>query len=185
MARDGGLSKLGVGSRSPPAWSAREIELQALATLAALAQISTPSAALFLKSHQLLVQKFAADRNRQKGRVKWESSNACSARPDLYTVCRSFPKSHQLLVQKFAANRDRQKKAASPSFLVVRHGLPRPDESRFPARLECALQAAGHVSHSSPRVTSQCNTCINVTAHRCSKSSCTDSQSMRAMRRNT
>jgi hypothetical protein len=38
------------------AWSAREIELQALATLATLAQISTPSAAHFLKSHQLLVQ---------------------------------------------------------------------------------------------------------------------------------
>ena len=36
------------------AWSAREIELQALATLAAFAQISTPSAAHFLKSHQLL-----------------------------------------------------------------------------------------------------------------------------------
>ena len=52
----------GVGSRSPAAWSAREIELQALATLAAL----TPSAAHFLKSHQLLVQKFAADRDRQK-----------------------------------------------------------------------------------------------------------------------
>jgi len=46
----------GVGSRSPAAWSAREIELRALATLAALAQISTPSAAHFLKSHQLLVQ---------------------------------------------------------------------------------------------------------------------------------
>jgi predicted nucleic acid-binding protein len=51
------------------AWSAREIELQALATLAALAQISTPSAAHFLKSHRLLVQKFAADRNRQKAMV--------------------------------------------------------------------------------------------------------------------
>jgi hypothetical protein len=46
--------------------SARKIELQALATLATLAQISTPSAAHFLKSHQLLVQKFAADRDRQK-----------------------------------------------------------------------------------------------------------------------
>ncbi len=34
----------------PAAWPAREIELQALATLAALAQISTPSAAHFLKS---------------------------------------------------------------------------------------------------------------------------------------
>jgi hypothetical protein len=42
--------------------------LQALATLAALAQ-PPPSAAHFLKSHQLLVQKFAADRDRQKGRV--------------------------------------------------------------------------------------------------------------------
>jgi hypothetical protein len=59
-------------------WSAREIELQALATLAALAQISTPSAAHFLKSHQLLVQKFAADRNRQK-RLKAASPSAgCS-----------------------------------------------------------------------------------------------------------
>jgi hypothetical protein len=35
-------------------------------TLAALAQISTPSAAHFLKSHQLLVQKVAADPNRQR-----------------------------------------------------------------------------------------------------------------------
>ena len=48
------------------AWSAREIESQALATLAALAQISTPSAAHSLETHQLLVQKFAADRDRQK-----------------------------------------------------------------------------------------------------------------------
>src|SRR6266487_3492638 len=52
------------------AWSAREIELQALATLATLAQISTPSAAHFLKSHQLLVQKFAADRDRQRSSFK-------------------------------------------------------------------------------------------------------------------
>jgi hypothetical protein len=50
-----------LGWRSPTAWSAREIELQALATLAAL----TPSAAHFLKSHQLLVQKFAADAARE------------------------------------------------------------------------------------------------------------------------
>jgi hypothetical protein len=77
MARDGGLSKWRVGSRSPAAWSAREIELQALATLAALAQISTPSAAHFLKSHQLLVQKFAADRNRQK-RLRLQSVRARS-----------------------------------------------------------------------------------------------------------
>jgi hypothetical protein len=69
----------GVGSRSPAAWSAREIELQALATLAALAQISTPSAAHFLKSHQLLVQKFAADRDRQKDRVSLSSPRHLSA----------------------------------------------------------------------------------------------------------
>jgi hypothetical protein len=57
------------------AWSARKIELQALATLATLAQISTPSAAHFLKSHQLLVQKFAADRDRQKKpRLPFEGS---------------------------------------------------------------------------------------------------------------
>ena len=67
MARDGGLGHVRAGVARPgAAWSAREIESQALATLAALAQISTPSAAHFLKSHQLLVQKFAADRNRQK-----------------------------------------------------------------------------------------------------------------------
>ncbi len=47
----------GRGSARPgAAWSARES--QALATLAALAQIFTPSAAHFIKSHQLLVQKF-------------------------------------------------------------------------------------------------------------------------------
>src|SRR6266487_2207160 len=69
----GGLSMWGVGSAARPgmfaahaAWSAREIELQALASPAALAQISTPSAAHFLKSHQLLEQKFAADRDRQR-----------------------------------------------------------------------------------------------------------------------
>jgi hypothetical protein len=39
------------------AWSALEIELQALVTFATLAQISTPSAAHFLKSHQLLVRR--------------------------------------------------------------------------------------------------------------------------------
>jgi hypothetical protein len=72
MAGDGGLGHVRVGAAGPgmfaayAAWSAREIELQALATLAALAQISTPSAAHFLKFHQLLVQKFAADRDRQR-----------------------------------------------------------------------------------------------------------------------
>ena len=66
------------------AWSAREIELQALATLATLAQISTPSAAHFLKSHQLLVQKFAADRDRQKkGRVSLSNTYADSSRTSL------------------------------------------------------------------------------------------------------
>src|SRR6266480_2426698 len=68
MARDGGLGHVRAWVARPgAAWSAREIESQALATLAALAQISTPSAAHFLKSHQLLVQKFAADQDRQKG----------------------------------------------------------------------------------------------------------------------
>jgi hypothetical protein len=63
MARDGSLGHVrGAVARPSAAWSAREIELQVLATLAALAQISTPSAAHFLKSHQRLVQKFAADR---------------------------------------------------------------------------------------------------------------------------
>ena len=62
------------------AWSAREIELQALATLATLAQISTPWAAHFLKSHQLLVQKFAADRDRQKGRVFARREVRCADR---------------------------------------------------------------------------------------------------------
>jgi hypothetical protein len=66
MARAGLCPSGEWGSCSPAAWSAREIESQVLATLAALAQISTPSAAHFLKSHQLLVQKFAADRDRQK-----------------------------------------------------------------------------------------------------------------------
>ena len=50
--------------------SARKIELQALATLATLTQISTPSAAHFLKSHRFLVQKFVADRDRLKGRLR-------------------------------------------------------------------------------------------------------------------
>jgi hypothetical protein len=44
----------------------RESELYALAALATLAQISTPSAAHFLKSHRILMRKFAADRDRQK-----------------------------------------------------------------------------------------------------------------------
>src|SRR5207302_6130884 len=66
-ARDGGLGHVRVGvARPDAAWSAREIESQVLATLAALAQISTPSAAHFLKSHQLLSAKVAADRGRQK-----------------------------------------------------------------------------------------------------------------------
>ena len=69
-ARRGPWACTGGGRASGAAWSAREIESQVVATLAALAQNSTPSAAHFLKSHQLLVQKFAADRDRQKkGRV--------------------------------------------------------------------------------------------------------------------
>jgi hypothetical protein len=101
--------------------------VQALATLAALAQISTPSATHFLKSHQLLVQKFAADRDRQ--RSSFESMGAiaqpCSvvhtrdrvqalatlaALAQISTPSAThFLKSHQLLVQKFAADRDRQR----------------------------------------------------------------------------
>ena len=87
MARDGGLGHVRAGVARPgmfaayAAWSAREIELQALATLAALAQISTPSAAHFLKSHQLLVQKFAADRDRQKGRVSHARSGGIPYQP--------------------------------------------------------------------------------------------------------
>ena len=63
-----------VGSRGRPGRSAScgphmyEEQIAPLATLATLAQISTPSAAHFLKSLQILVQKFAADRDRQKGR---------------------------------------------------------------------------------------------------------------------
>jgi Tetratricopeptide repeat len=64
-------------------------------------------------------------------------------------------------------------------------GPPAARRIQVPARLECPLQAAGHVSHSSPRTTSRCNTCINGTAPRSSKSSRTDSQSILAMRRNT
>jgi hypothetical protein len=90
---DGGLnlSKLGVGSRSPAAWSSREIELQALASLAALAQISTPSAAHFLKSHQLLVQKFAADRNRQRSSLSIPFDNT-AARKVMRARCRGLSK---------------------------------------------------------------------------------------------
>jgi hypothetical protein len=97
MARDGGLGHVRAGGRAArayAAWSAREIELQALATLAALAQISTPSAAHFLKSHQLLVQKFAADRDRQRSSFKPFRMS------DLHTVCRSFPKISSALSTK-------------------------------------------------------------------------------------
>src|SRR6266487_771608 len=68
------------------AWSALEIELQALATLATLAQARDGAGAGY----------------------------ACSARPDLHTVCRSFPKISSALVQKFAADRDRQRSSFKP-----------------------------------------------------------------------
>ena len=65
-ARDGGCPS--VGSCSPAAWSARRIESQALATLAALAQISTPSTA-----HLLLVLKFRRiEIGRKKPRLPFE-----------------------------------------------------------------------------------------------------------------
>jgi hypothetical protein len=60
-----------MAQRSSPARSAREIELQALATLAALAQISTPSAAHFLKSHQLLYQIPLIRTRGPIGAVRW------------------------------------------------------------------------------------------------------------------
>ena len=60
------------------AWSAREIELQALATLAALAQISTPSAAQLVKSHRIFVQDFAADRVRQKDQSSHADTRAAA-----------------------------------------------------------------------------------------------------------
>ena len=53
---------MGVGSCSPAAWSARRLSCRRC----------TPSAAHFLKSHQLLVQKFAADRDRQSSSFKPE-----------------------------------------------------------------------------------------------------------------
>ena len=56
--------------------AAREIELQALASLAAL----TLSAAHFLKSHQLLVQKFAADPKLAKWGIPFDGAAAPNAR---------------------------------------------------------------------------------------------------------
>ena len=67
-ARRGPWACTGGGRASRRSVVCTRDESQALATLATLAQISTPSAAHFLKSHQPLGQKFAADRDRQKGR---------------------------------------------------------------------------------------------------------------------
>ena len=75
-ASQGRLSKLGGRVAQPCSVVRTRDRVQALATLAALAQISTPSATHFLKSHQLLVQKFAADRDRQ--RSSFESMGAVS-----------------------------------------------------------------------------------------------------------
>jgi hypothetical protein len=77
------------------AWSAREIELQALATLATLAQISTPSAAHFIKSHQLLVQKFAADPRSAK--ILIQSNRIPSIRPQRSTRLRDFSEWHRVM----------------------------------------------------------------------------------------
>ena len=107
MARDGGLSKLGVGSRSPAAWSARETELQALATLAALAQISTPSAAHFLKSHQLLVQKFAADRNRQRSSLSMAEHSHSTRETAAYSMLGRGSKSPGAASQQVSTARAR------------------------------------------------------------------------------
>jgi hypothetical protein len=64
-------------SRAP--WSAREIELQALATLAALAQISTPSARSFPKISSALSAKVEADQDRQKKAASMWSAAAAAA----------------------------------------------------------------------------------------------------------
>jgi hypothetical protein len=78
MARDGGLGHVRAGvARPDPAClqhmqrgpQARSSCRRWLRLQRSPRSISTPSAAHFLKPHQLLVQKFAADRNRQKGRV--------------------------------------------------------------------------------------------------------------------
>jgi hypothetical protein len=70
MARDGGLGhvRAGVARPDPACLQHMQRGPHARSSCATLAQISTASAAHFLKSHQLLVQKFAADRDRQKSR---------------------------------------------------------------------------------------------------------------------
>jgi hypothetical protein len=89
----------------------------------------------FLKSHQLLVQKFAADRDRQKGRVFTKLRPPSAAH---------FLKSHQLLVQKFAADRDRQKGRV---FTRLRQsqgrGGDRAGDDRSPLRIGDCCQHGG------------------------------------------
>jgi hypothetical protein len=87
-------------------WETRSTLESAAATLA---QISTRSAAHSLKSHQILVQKFAADRDRQKGRVSDRATPLAALAQNSTPSAAHFLKSHQLLVQKFAADRDRRK----------------------------------------------------------------------------
>ena len=137
--------------------------------LGVLAQISTPSAAHFLKSHQLLVQKFCGGSKSAKTLIRpptaaaslsmardgavamlgvgsrarrdsiaayaaWSAreielqalATAWSARPDLHTVCRSFPKISSALSAKVCGGSRSAKKGRVPF-----HGLT------FSAFLSC------------------------------------------------
>src|SRR6266566_5537514 len=88
----------------PAAWSAREIE-QALATLAALAQISTPSAAHFLKSAMARdgtarPGMFAAYAARSAREIELQLLAALAQ--NLHTtICRSFTERSSALRAKF------------------------------------------------------------------------------------
>ena len=97
----------------PAAWSAREIE-QAQATLAALAQISTPSAAHFLKSAMARdgglghVWVGAARPGMFAAYAAWSAreielqalATLAALAQILHTVCRSFPKISSALSAK-------------------------------------------------------------------------------------
>jgi hypothetical protein len=91
----------------PAAWSAREIE-QALATLAALAQISTPSAAYFLKSAMARdgaarPGMFAAYAARSAREIELQALALLAAlAQNLHTtICRSFTERSSALRAKF------------------------------------------------------------------------------------
>ena len=86
MARDGGPWACRGGGRAArpgmfaayAAWSAREIELQVLATLAALAQDLHTVCRSFPKISSALSAKFAADRDRQRSSFNRAGSHSMS-----------------------------------------------------------------------------------------------------------